>query len=167
MAFPVDLVDLFASMDDLEVVKRALVRETVIREAMTETGESREIVAEAIDAAGSMGQDAVLDLTEGEPTTLADALQRYVDTLEQAAREDEAIDAGDVCGALSALLAYPWPGVPDAEALTREVHETYVRMAPKFGVDVTTWDELEEYQRGLALAVINDLMARGVLVKRD
>jgi hypothetical protein len=119
MAFPVDLADLFASMDDLEEVKRALIREASIRHAMGETGESREIVTEMIDSIESMGQEAVLELTEGEPTTLAEALQRYVDTLEQAASEDETIRADDVCGALSALLAYPWPGVPDADRPVR------------------------------------------------
>ena len=161
-----DLDSVFRSVADLEEAKRALVRESVIRNAMTETGEDRQTVTDMIDAIGSMGQEAVLDLTEGEPTTLADALQRYVDTLEQASGPVAGpYTAEDVCSSLSALLAYPWPGVPHAEAMTREIHESYVRLAPKFGVEVTPWDELEEYQRGLALAVVNDLMARGALVK--
>jgi len=160
------LADALASVDDLGEVGRALVREGAIRQVMRETGEDRKTVTDMIDAMDSMGQEAVLDLTEGEPTTLADALQRYVDTLEQAASEDKTVKAEDVCGALHSLLAYPWPGVPDAEALTREIHESYIRAAPRFGVEVTAWDELEPYQRDLALAVVNDLMARGVLSKR-
>lgn len=56
--------------------------------------------------------------------------------------------------------------MPDAEALAREIHESYIRQAPRHGVEVTSWDELERYQRDLALAVINYLMARGVLAKR-
>lgn len=159
------LADALASVDDLEAVKRALIKEATVREVMRESGEDRKTVTDMIDAMGSMGQEAVLDLTEGEPTTLAEALDRYVATLEQAAAEDETLKAGDVCGALTALLAYPWPGVPDAEALTREVHEAYIRAAPRFGVEVTGWDELEDYQRDLALAVVNDLMARGVLTR--
>lgn len=155
------LVDALASVDDLEAVKRALIKEATVREVMRESGEDRKTVTDMIDAMGSMGQEAVLDLTEGEPTTLADALQRYVDILETGDPDPERI-----AGELSALLAYPWPGVPDAEALTREIHESYIRAAPRFGVEVTGWDELEPYQQDLALAVVNDLMARGVLTKR-
>lgn len=106
----VELADVLAGADDLEEIKRALIRETTIRHAMAETGEDRKTVADMIDAMGSMSQEAVLELTEGEPTTLADALSRYVATLEQAAAEDETLGAWDVCGALSALLVYPWPG---------------------------------------------------------
>ncbi len=161
------LADALASVDDLEKVKTALIRETSIRYAMIETGESREIVTEMIDCIDSMGQEAVLELTEGEPTTLADALSRYVGTLAQSATEDETVRVIEVAGDLSALLVYPWPGVPDAEALTREIHETYVRLAPRFGVEMVPWDKLEEYQRQLALAIVNDLIARGTLSKHE
>lgn len=158
------LADALASVDDLEAVKRALVREAVIREVMRESGEDRKTVTDMIDAMGSMGQEAVLDLTEGEPTTLADALSRYLEELD---RSDDVVPRSRVGDDLSALLAYPWPGVPDADELTREIHETYLRLAPRFGVEVIAWDELEDYQRDLALAVVNDLIARGTLTKRQ
>lgn len=156
-----ELRHVMSEIEDLEEAKRALVRETVIRDVMAQSGEDRQTVTDMIGAMESMDQEAVLDLTEGEPTTLADALSRYVDILETGDPDPERI-----AGELSALLAYPWPGVPDAEALTREIHESYIRAAPRFGVEVTGWDELEPYQRDLALAVVNDLMARGVLTKR-
>lgn len=155
------LADALASVDDLEKVKTAMIREETIRSVMAETREDRKTITDMIDAMDSMGQEAVLELTEGEPTTLADALQRYVEILDSGDPDPERI-----AGELNALLAYPWPGVPDAEALTREIHEAYIRAAPRFGVEVTAWDELEPYQRDLALATVNDLMARGVLTKR-
>lgn len=155
------LADAMASVDDLGKVRDALIREETIRHVMRESGEDRKTVTDMIDAMDSMDQEAVLDLTEGEPTTLADALARYVEALEASDPDPERI-----AGELHALLSYPWPGVPDAEALTREIHEAYIRQAPAHGVEVVAWDELEPYQRDLALATVNDLMARGVLTKR-
>jgi hypothetical protein len=134
-----DLSAVFQATPDLEAAKRALVRETVIRETMTKTGEDRKTVTDMIDAMGSMGQEAVLDLTEGQPTTLADALQRYVDQLPGAVTTMTGEVSDQIAGDLSTLLAYPWPGVLDAEALTREIHEAYVRLAPRFGVEVMLW----------------------------
>lgn len=103
----VELADVLAGADDLEEIKRALIRETTIRHAMAETGEDRKTVADMIDAMDSMSQEAVLDLTEGEPTTLADALSRY---LEELGRSDGVVPRSRVGDDLSALLAYPWPG---------------------------------------------------------
>lgn len=76
------LAEALGREDDLEAVKRAVIREAVIRSTMVKFDEDRATVTDMIDAMGSMGQEAVLDLTEGEPTTLADALSRYVDALE-------------------------------------------------------------------------------------
>jgi len=99
---------------DLGRVQRALVREQAIRDGMARTGEGREVVAEALDAMQSMDEEAVLELTEGAPTTLHDALTRYVRILEQ---EDELAMQqmgaenyrGRVVGDLDSILEYPWP----------------------------------------------------------
>jgi hypothetical protein len=104
------LADALASVDDLEEVKAALIREATIREVMRETGEDRRTVTDMMDAMASMGQEAVLELTEGEPTTLADALQRYVDQLPEAVKTMTGEVSENIVADLSALLAYPWPG---------------------------------------------------------
>lgn len=101
--------------EDLDAIGRALIRERVIRKIMIDTGESREIVVEQADAAESMGQEAVLELTEGEPTTLADALRRY-------AEEAETRIGGwwvQVAEELTTLLNYPWSGEEALVALHR------------------------------------------------
>jgi len=103
MTFPVDMVDLLASMEDLEEVQTALSRETTIRRAMASSGEDRQTIIEMIDAIDSMDQEAVLSLTEGEPTTLIDALGRYVDRMDSADLAESAVRND-----LGALLAYPW-----------------------------------------------------------
>lgn len=107
-----DCQEFMAQVDDLDQVTRALARETVIRQAMAETGESREIVVEMLDASISMDQEAVLDLMEGEPTTLRAGLQRYVEELEG---RDELQPRDRVISELDTLLAYPWPGRGELE----------------------------------------------------
>lgn len=92
---------------DLDEVRRALVRETVIRQTMARSGEGRAPVADMVDALDSMGQEAVLDLAEGEPTTLVDALRRYLDELE---KRDELQPRDRVVDELGTILAYPWSG---------------------------------------------------------
>lgn len=234
--------------DDLEAVKRALVREDVIRTIMRDSGETHEIAAEMVDAASSMGQETVLDLTEGEPTTLKNALERFVDELGRRLEGDPGSTFGDVIEGLDRLLEYPWPpdpelartrqdrdqlkakltrivpdrehiahihanAIPDlirwlgspsgsftsagsegfrrvtfeaggnrvwvrtaayaqqehlgddhhtldarAQVLARQIHGAYVYLAPRFGVEVTLWDDLEQYQRDLAVAVTRDLL---------
>lgn len=124
-----DLGAVFQATPDLEEAKAALIREATVRQVMSETGEDRKTITDMIDAIRSMGQEAVLELTEGDPTTLADALHRYVDALEGNATNE---DAQIIAGELSALLAYPWPGVPDAEALsddTRTEVERWIKAA--------------------------------------
>jgi hypothetical protein len=107
--FPVDVADLLASMEDLEEVQTALSREKVIRNVMASSGEDRQTIIDFMDAHASMDQEAVLDLTDGEPTTLADALGRYVDSLDRMTGAGEDIPA-DVIAELQSLLAYPWLG---------------------------------------------------------
>jgi hypothetical protein len=95
---------------DLEEVQRALSRERVIRDVMAQTGESRQVVADLVDVGRSMDHEAVLGLTEGEPTTLHDALSRYVDQLGQRVIEVEGEVHEAISADLDALLTYPWPG---------------------------------------------------------
>jgi hypothetical protein len=90
---------------DLDALSRELVRERAIRDGMARTGEGRQTVADMLDAMASMDQEAVLDLTEGEPTTLQDALTRYVRIVET---WDEVIPRDRVAGDLDAILEYPW-----------------------------------------------------------
>lgn len=92
---------------DLDEVRRALAREAAIRTTMARTGEGRAPVADMVDALDSMGQEAVLDLAEGEPTTLVDALRRYLDELE---KRDELQPRDRVVSELSAIVEYPWRG---------------------------------------------------------
>lgn len=98
-----------ASADDLEAMIRAVARERAIRTVMAQTGEGYEVVAEALDAQDSMDQEAVLDLAEGKPTTLVDALRRYLDELEKRDPDgDELIPTARVGAELSMILGYPW-----------------------------------------------------------
>jgi len=97
---------ILTGIDDLDAVGRAVEREREIRIGMARTGEGRQVVAEFLDAQAAMDDEAVLDLTEGQPTTLVDALSRYLTELEG---RDELQPRARVAGELAALLAYPWP----------------------------------------------------------
>jgi hypothetical protein len=101
-----ELAKLLAGADDLGAWRDALAREEAIRHVMAESGESRVIVEEAIGAMDAMAEEGVLDLTEGEPTTLKDGLSRYVEVLEG---RDEVLARDWVLSDLYALLNYPWP----------------------------------------------------------
>ncbi len=101
------LAELMESAPDLHAVKMALVREQVIRDAMEKTGESRPIVAKMLGAVESMDQETVLSLTDGGPTTLADALGRYIKVLEQVG--DLEPEISDIALALNAILTFPYP----------------------------------------------------------
>lgn len=127
------LADALASVDDLEAVKRALIKETAIREVVRESGETREVVTQMIDATESMGQEAVLALTDGEPTTLRDALERYLDRLERALEGDPGSTLGDVAGELGALLAYPW--TEEETTISTHGENASVRLAVDFPDD--------------------------------
>jgi hypothetical protein len=101
-----ELSKLLAGADDLGAWRDALAREQAIRQVMAESGESREVVEEAIGAMDAMAEEGVLDLCEGEPTTLRDALDRYVRVLED---REEVLARDWVVGDLYALLGYPFP----------------------------------------------------------
>lgn len=116
-----ELTDLLVGADDLGAWRAALAREQTIRDAMARTGEGREVVAEMLDSMAAMDEEAVLDLAEGEPTTLADALSRYADSLNKGVElhPDRVVDD------LRAILAYPWSG---EEALI-QLHEPHQSVA--------------------------------------
>src|SRR6478735_2719340 len=100
-----NLESVLRNADDLEPIKRAYLREETIRSIVAETGETREIVAEQVDAFASMDEEAVTDLMDGHPTTLRDAIMRYTDEL---AKRDELQPRDRVIDELDTLLAYPW-----------------------------------------------------------
>lgn len=102
------LGEFLAGAPDLEMARAALSRETVIRQIMAETSEPRDIVTDMVDAARSMGEEAVLGLTDGEPTTLRDALSRYVEQLEGMGDVIANPDPGVIVDELNAILTYPW-----------------------------------------------------------
>lgn len=120
------LAEILSGKEDLDAVIRAVARERVIRRGMAETGESREIVAETLDASISTGQEAVLNLMDGEPTTLRAGIQRYVQVLEAEMGEgcpwdSEAKDVvAGIADELNSLLAYPWPVTSAAPGLKVE-----------------------------------------------
>lgn len=105
--FRENLGELLAGADNLDAVQEALVKERVIREVMSKSGEPRDIVVEMIEAMKSMADEAVLDLMEGEPTTLRAALQRYVESLD---RYPSGMHQDTVAEELTAILGYPYPG---------------------------------------------------------
>lgn len=102
--------------DDLDAVIQAVTRERAIRQTMAQTGETRAIVTEMANAMDSMGEEAVLELTDGEPTTLRDALRRYVDSLD---RYPNGVHTDTVAAELTAILDYPWPGEEEVLASHR------------------------------------------------
>lgn len=102
-----DLEEALTGTDDLDDVRRALAREEAIRDTMHETGESRDIVTQMLDSMVSMGHEAVLDLVEGEPTTLRAGLARWLDGV--ADRYPGGMHADSVIAELGTLLEYPWP----------------------------------------------------------
>lgn len=107
-----DLTEVFLSVlpdGDLVEAERKLAREKVIRHAMEQTGESREIIVEQVDAMSSMDSEAVLDLTEGEPTTLRDALTRYVERFELADPGRDLVLRSVVVDELTILINYRFP----------------------------------------------------------
>lgn len=109
LAEPVDLAELFANEPDLDRVRAALVREHAVRYVMAETGEDRQTVTDMIDAMDTVDQEAVLELTEGHPTTLRDALGRYVDQLPQEVTTMTGEVSDRIAADLTTLLNYPWP----------------------------------------------------------
>lgn len=112
-----ELRHVMSEIEDLDKARAALIRETVIRSVMAETGEPREIVVEmidAMDAMDSMAQEVVEELIQGEPTTLPDALDRYVDRLfdwsSSSGPSGDDIRGQEIGWDLTAILNYPFPG---------------------------------------------------------
>jgi hypothetical protein len=122
------LAEGLAGETDLEKVRAALIQEEVIRKVMRDTGEPRDIVVDMIDAMKSMADEAVLDLMEGEPTSLRAALQRYVDELE---KRDELQPRDRVVDDLSVLLNYRFriaSGGPGQELEIREPDDDHLEV---------------------------------------
>lgn len=118
---PTDLGAWLDAEFGLDMVKKALAREETIRGVMAETGESREVVMEALDAMEAMGQEAVLDLTQGNPTTLWDGLEQYMNVLGD---RDEIVPRDHVLSDLAALLAYPWSKEEEAVISSHDANES-------------------------------------------
>lgn len=118
-----ELNELLAGADDLGAWQQAIDRERCIRITMAETGESREIVTQTMDAERSMDQEAFLDLTEGQPTTLKAALARWLELVQaEAMAGDPEAHLND----LAALLDYPYPA---EETVTHEDQPMRQRVA--------------------------------------
>lgn len=105
---------------NMATITRETAREIAIRHAMAETGETRDVVEEMVDALECMAEEIVLGTTQGEPATLRDALNRYLDTQETIlARYAESGPDGhpqdgmdvreEVAEALNAFLIHPFP----------------------------------------------------------
>lgn len=103
------LEDALRSVEDLDAIQRALSRETVIRNVMKESGESREVIAEQVDAAISMDQEELLKIAHGNPTTLREGLEQLYEKW----LTDGVPDGAEY--ELSMLLDYPFPGEEDKE----------------------------------------------------
>lgn len=127
-----DFQEMLAQVDHLDVVQRAVIRERVIRDTMATSHESRKVVTDMVDAFQSMGEEAVQELTEGEPTTLRDAISRYIDMMDDPAG-DVVIDREAVAGDLQNIISFPWSG---EEALV-QLHE----------VNPSVRLEIEEYPK--------------------
>lgn len=134
-----DLDSVLRAEPDLEKVKRALIREMVVRDAMDKSGEDRQTVVDTLDAMASMDQESVLGLTEGEPTTLRDALDRYVGQLDMDIEARDAKGPVSISDDLTALLNYPWPGPCESPCAACEKDPDVTHLH----VDVT-WRPLEE-----------------------
>jgi len=102
------MAEVMAEADDLESVRDALVHEFAIRHAMAETGEDRQTIVDTMGAVESMDQEAVLELTSGAPTTLADGIQALIESID-AENGVASYIPSDVVTMLHALLTYPWP----------------------------------------------------------
>jgi hypothetical protein len=147
---------------DLEAVQAALVRERVIRDVMRDSGEERQHVADMLDAMASVSQEGVEELTDGEPTTLRDALQRYVESLPG---PDGTAADWNVAEDLGAILNYPFPGPsveleierPDDETLTVKVDGELIAGANHDDHGWAGMDLLETTARNVHKAVVDRL----------
>lgn len=167
-----DLGEMLAQVDDLDTVVKAMAKEQVIRETMARTGEDRETVTDLADAMDSMGREAVLSLTDGDPTTLRDAVSRYVDELEKLGTTD----ALDAAANLTTILNYPWPGEEEliqAHArpsldldIRSETYQTEIRIGDHLLMTVDREDNVLPVVAEVAQAVHRAVLAR-VIPDRD
>jgi hypothetical protein len=144
------LAEMLAGVDDLDVVIKAVARERVIRDTMARTSEGREVVAEMADAVESMNQEAILELTDGEPTTMRDALSRYIDSLP--GPDGEAAD-WDVVGDLTTILNYPW----SAEEERVQLHNPHYGLA----LHIVQVDDRTEIRMGNNRWLVADIQHEG------
>lgn len=159
----VNLGEALAGESDLEAVQAALVRERVIRDVMRDSGEERQHVADMLDAMASVSQEGVEELTDGQPTTLRDALQRYVEGLE--GDSDEEVFLVRVAEELATILNYPFPGPsveleierPDDETLTVKVGGELIAGANHDDHGWAGMDLLETTARNVHKAVVGRL----------
>lgn len=160
-----DLGTALACSDDLDQVIRAVARERVIRDTMAKTGEGREVVVEMADAMESMSQEAVLDLCDGEPTTLADALRRYADELDETPPDsvDAALMGQATADEIRTLLNYPWSG----EEERIQLHNTHGRVILETRVDNSR--DLEIWIDGQLISTVSweDVGSGGIEAARD
>lgn len=99
------VTDMLSGIEDLSTVERAVAREREIRIMMARSGQGRGPAADMVDAEQAMAEEAVLDLTDGEPTTLVDALQRYLSEL---ACRGELQPRDQIATELETILSFPW-----------------------------------------------------------
>lgn len=162
--FREDLGELLAGADDLDKVRTALSRECVIRQVVAESGEDRQTVVGMLDTMGSMADEAVLGLTDGEPTTLRAAVQRYVEDLAQGTEENESLSGAQVAGDLAAILAYPFPGPSvELEIVRQDEDHLEVRVGGMFLFSATQDDHGRSGLKALenaARAVHREVMTR-------
>lgn len=104
------LAEFLTHVADLKELRDALVREQTIREVMADTGLSREEVTRVADETEAIDREMIDDLTEGQPTTLEDALSRYVERIPEVVNTAEGDVSERIADDLYALLAHPWPG---------------------------------------------------------
>lgn len=157
------LAEILEEAPDLDLVQAALIRERVIRDVMRDSGEERRHVADMLDAMASVSQESVEELTDGEPTTLRDALQRYMEGLE--GDSDEEVFLGRVAGELATILNYPFPGPsveleverPDDETLTVKVGGELIAGANHDDHGWAGMDLLETTARNVHKAVVDRL----------
>lgn len=62
--------------------------------------------------------------------------------------------------------------IPLVEVIAREFHATYERLAPSFGYETrkesaVPWEQVPQANRDLMVAVVEDLISRGVIPLPD
>jgi hypothetical protein len=50
-----------------------------------------------------------------------------------------------------------------AELIARQIHESYLRYADAYDMELNEWSDLKEHERQLAVAVIADVLGKGLI----